>query len=117
VLDFWAWIVSSALGIIAVGDVESYMTSYPSRKLLIKWSFIPCIFQRICALPTLVHSSVAQPRYVTSSCAAGGSHTVSVSSYIHPPSASAKQAYRPPVWLFGMHFGKPFGKRPSRRLR
>jgi hypothetical protein len=42
---------------------------------------------------------------------------VSVSSYIHPPSASAKQANRPPVGSFGIHFGKPFDKQPSRCLQ
>jgi len=92
------------------------MTSYLSRKLLIKWSFIPCIFRCISALPTLVDSSVGHPRYLTSSLAAGGSHTVPVSSYTHPPSASAKQAYRPPVWSFGIHFAEPFGKHPSHYL-
>ena len=65
----------------------------------------------------LVHSIVGQPRYLISSHAAGGSHTVPVSSYIHPPSASAKQACRPPVWSFGICFGKPFGKHPTRCLR
>jgi hypothetical protein len=44
VLDSWAWIVASALGIIAVGDGQSYMTSYLSRKLLMKWTFIPYIY-------------------------------------------------------------------------
>ena len=54
-------------------------------------------------LQILVHSFIGQPRYLTSSLATGGSHTVPVSSNIHPPSASAKQAYWPPVWLFGVH--------------
>jgi hypothetical protein len=103
----------SALGIIAGGDGQSYMTSYLSRKLLLKWSFIPYIFKRICALPALMHSSVRQRRYLISSLAAGGSHTVPVSCYVHPPSASAKQASRP----FGIPFGKPVGKHPSRCLR
>jgi hypothetical protein len=62
------------------------------------------------ALQILVHSFIGQPGYLTSSLAAGGSHTVPVSSYIHIPSASANQAYRPPVRSFGIHFGKPFGK-------
>jgi len=107
---FSAWIVASALGIIAVGDGQSCITLYLSRQLLMKWLFILYICKRACALQTLVHSSVGQPRYLTSSLAAGGSHTVPVSSYICTPSASAKQAYRPPVWSFGIHFGKPFGK-------
>ena len=88
---------TSAPGIIAVGDGQSYMTSYLSRKLLLKWSFIPYIFKRVSALPTLVHSIVRQPRYLIFSLAAGGSHTVPVSSYIRTPSVSAKQACSPPV--------------------
>jgi len=68
-----AALAASALGIIAVSDDPSYVTSYLSRKLLMKWTFIPHIFRRVCALPTLVHSSVGQPRYLISSLAAGGS--------------------------------------------
>jgi len=63
VFDFWGWIVASALGIIAVGDGQSYMTSYLSRKLLMKWLFISYIFKRGCTLQTFVHSFVGQPRY------------------------------------------------------
>ena len=69
---FSAWNVDSALGIIAVGDGESYMTSYLSRKLLMTWSFIPYIFERLCALQTLVHSFVDLPRYLIPSLATGG---------------------------------------------
>jgi len=103
VLDFWAWIVASAPGIIAVGDGQSYMTSYLSRKLLNNGhSYHIYILARLRsaeprALQILVHSFSGQPRYVTSYLAAGGSHTVRISCYIHPPSASAKQAYRPPI--------------------
>jgi len=35
----------------------------------------------------VVHSFVRQPRFLISSLAAGGSHTVPVSSYNHTPSA------------------------------
>jgi hypothetical protein len=84
---------ASAFCIMSVGDGQSYMTSYLSCKLLMKWSFIPYIFKRVCALPTLVHSFVRQTQYLITSLAAGGSHMVPVSSYNHTPSASAKQAY------------------------
>ena len=39
--DFEAWIVASALSIIAIGDGESGMTLYLSSKVLMKWSLIP----------------------------------------------------------------------------
>jgi hypothetical protein len=58
-----AALAASALGIIAVGDGPSYMTSNLSRKLLMKWSFIPYIFMRGCTRQTLVHSFLDQPRY------------------------------------------------------
>jgi len=62
------------------------------------------------------HAELCRP--VPISClAAGGSHTVPVSSYIHPPSASAKQAYWPPVWSFGIRFVNLFGKHPNRCQR
>jgi len=64
----------------------------------------------------LVHSSVGRPQSVTTSLQAGGSQMVPVSSNIHPPLVSAKQAYRPPEWLFGIQFGKPFGKHFSQCL-
>ena len=63
-LDFSSWIEASALGIIAIGDGQSYTTSYLSCKLLMKWTFIPYIFECVCALQTLVHGFVGQSRYL-----------------------------------------------------
>jgi len=114
VLDFSAYIPVSALGIIAVGDGEIYITLYISCKLRIKWSFLPCNVQCVCALQTLVHCFIGQPRYPRTSLVASKLHHISVlvCSCIHTMSPSAKQADGPPVWSFGIQFGKPFGKHP-----
>jgi hypothetical protein len=48
---FPTWIVATAHFIMAVSDGQSYMTSYLSCKLLMKWSFIPYICNSVYPLP------------------------------------------------------------------
>jgi len=97
-VEFSAWIVASALGVTAAGDGQSYMTSHLSHKTLMIWSFLSYLCKRVCALPS-PRAELSQPVLINPifSLAAGDNRTVPVSSYIHPPSASAKQAYSPPV--------------------
>jgi len=66
----------------------------------------------LCSPTPLMYSLVGQSWYIRTLLAAGGSHMVPISRYIHPPLVLAKQAYTPWVWSFSIHFGKLFGKYP-----
>jgi len=82
-----------------------------------KLSFIPCIFQYVGAIQTLIHSLVGQHRNLTSCLAAGRSHIVHVCSYIHTRSQSTKNACWLPIWSYSIQFGMPCWKHPSLCLR
>lgn len=59
-VEYSAWIVPSAHGIIAVSDGQSYNTWYQCCRVFLKWTFIPYIFERVCAVHTLVDVFVGQ---------------------------------------------------------